>query len=152
VRYATANDVPLLVDLMAAFYAEAGYRLDGPVAKSAFAAILADERLGKVWIIEDGSLGVGHLVVTYRVGMEYSGLIACIDDLYVTPSHRNKGLATAALLHVRACCEEAGIRALTVEVGHGNGPARAVYDRIGLVEAPDRRLLALALAAPIHAA
>ena len=60
--------------------------------------------------------------------MEYSGLIACVDDLYVVPTYRNKGLATAALSGVRAYCEEAGIRAITVEVGHGNGPAQNIFN------------------------
>ena len=79
------------------FYAESGYDLNHAQATAAFQAILADEGLGHVWLIQDGELAVGHVVVTYRFGMEYSGLIACIDDLYVMPAHRNKGLSTAAL-------------------------------------------------------
>src|ERR1022692_1382364 len=43
-RRASPNDIPLLVDLMAEFYAEAGYDLDRARAAGAFEAILGDDR------------------------------------------------------------------------------------------------------------
>ena len=149
-RRASPDDVPLLVGLMAEFYAESGYDLDRARAAGAFAAILADERLGYVWIIQADQEDVGHIVLTLKYAMEYGGLVACLDDLYVRPDWRNKGLSTAALIDVRDFCERAGIRALTVEVGHKNLPAQTVYRRVGFAEAADRQLLALALAAPTH--
>jgi GNAT superfamily N-acetyltransferase len=135
---------------MAEFYAEAGYPLNRPLAEGALAAILADERLGYVWLIEAEQQDVGHIVLTLRYAMEYSGLIACLDDLYVKREWRNKGLSTSALIEVRNFCERIGIRALTVEVGHSNDPAQTVYRRAGFAEAQDRQLLALPLAAPAH--
>ena len=149
-RRATPGDIPLLVDLMAEFYAEADYALDRACAAGAFTAILADERLGYVWIIQAENHDVGHIVLTLKYAMEYSGLIACLDDLYVKPDWRNQGLSTGALTEVRDFCKQAGIRALTVEVGHNNGPAQKVYRRVGFAEAVDRQLLALPLAAPTH--
>ena len=149
-RRAIPEDIPALLGLMSEFYAEAGYELNHTIAARAFAAILADERLGYVWLIDEESRMVGHIVLTLRFGMEYGGRIACIDDLFVVKPSRNKGLSTAALTEVIAFCKDIGIRAITVEVGHGNGPAQAVYRRVGLIEAPDRQLLALALAQPSH--
>ncbi len=93
---------------------------------------------------------VGHVVLTLKYAMEYGGIVACLDDLYVQPDWRNKGLSTSALIEVRDFCETAGIRALTVEVGYQNGPAQTVYRRIGFAEASDRQLLVLALAASTH--
>ena len=82
--------------------------------------------------------------------MEYGGLIGCIDDLFVVPQGRNRGLSTAALIQMRDFCKISGIGAITVEVGFNNGPAQAVYRRVGLADAPDRQLLALALAPTTH--
>ena len=149
-RRASSIDIPLLVSLMADFYAEADYELNRTRAAEAFAAILADDRLGYIWAIQAERQDVGHVVLTFRYAMEYGGLIACLDDLYVRPDWRNKGLSTAALIELRKFCETAGIRALTVEVGHNNGPAQTVYRRVGFVEAADRQLLVLALGAPTH--
>jgi GNAT superfamily N-acetyltransferase len=149
-RRASPNDIPLLVGLMAEFYAEAGYDLNHVRAAGAFAAILADERLGFVWIIQAEHHDVGHIALTLKYAMEYCGIIACVDDLYVKPDWRNKGLSSASLVEVRNFCERIGIRALTVEVGHNNGPAQTVYRRVGFAEAADRQLLVLVLAAPTH--
>lgn len=94
-RRVLPDDIATLVALMAEFYAEADYCLDHPLAEKAFAAILSDERLGYVWLIdEDGKL-VGYVVLTFRFGMEYGGLMACLDDLFAKPKqgaeHRRPG-------------------------------------------------------------
>jgi GNAT superfamily N-acetyltransferase len=149
-RLATPDDIPSLVALMADFYAEGGYELDLDRAAHAFATVLGDERLGRVWIIQGELQDVGHLVLTLKYAMEYGGIVACLDDLYVKPGWRNRGLSTAALLEVRRFCERAGVRAVTVEVGYENGAAQTVYRRVGFTEAAGRQVLALALAAPAH--
>jgi GNAT superfamily N-acetyltransferase len=149
-RPASADDIPLLLDLMTDFYAEGGYVLGRSHAAAAFVAVLADERLGYIRIIQEEHQPVGHLVLTLKYTMEYGGMVACLDDLYVKPAWRNRGLSTAALLEVKDFCEKAGIRAVTVEVGHNNGPGQTVYRRVGFAEVPDRQLLAMALAAPTH--
>lgn len=141
---------PLLLDLMDEFYAEGGYRLNRTRAATAFTTILADARLGYVWIIDSEGEDVGHVVLTIRYAMEYGGAIACLDDLYVKPAWRNRGLSTAALIHIRDFCEKINIRALTVEVGADNGAAQAVYRRAGFSEAGSRQLLSLPLVAPTH--
>lgn len=51
-RTAVPNDESRLVELMAEFYAEAGFELDCEHAAAAFAALLADDRLGQVWLLE----------------------------------------------------------------------------------------------------
>ena len=149
-RRADRTDVPFLLDLMDEFYVEGGYRLNRTRAATAFTAILADARWGFVWIIDSSGEDVGYVVLTIRYAMEYGGAIACLDDLYVKPAWRNRGLSTAALVHIREFCERTNIRALTVEVGPDNGSAQTVYRRAGFSEAGNRQLLSLALAAPTH--
>lgn len=149
-RKAHYDDVPKLLAMMSEFYAESDYVLAPDLAEAAFVALLSDERMGYVWLIEEELAEVGYIVLTLRFGMEYGGMMACLDDLYVVPRSRNKGLSTAALIEVRDFCTSLGIRAITVEVGFSNVPAQSVYRRLGLVEAKDRQLLALALARPTH--
>jgi GNAT superfamily N-acetyltransferase len=148
-RPAKTDDLPKLIDLMADFYAEAGYSLDRPHAEEASKALLADARLGRVWLIEQGDEAVGHVVVTFVFAMEYGGLTAVVDDFYVQPPARGVGLGTAALEEVRRVCAELGIRALRVEVGRDNAVAQAVYRRVGF-GAVDRQLMTLPLADPTH--
>lgn len=148
-RKALLKDRETLVELMAEFYAEAGYTLNRSHAAEAFSTLLSDERLGYIWLIESDSNPVGYIVLTVKYGMEYGGLMTCIDDLFVRPPFRNAGLSTAALKEVCEFCQSHQIRAITVEVGYDNGAAQTVYCRAGFVEMENRQLLTLAIAAPM---
>jgi GNAT superfamily N-acetyltransferase len=148
-RTARSDDVPSLVALMTEFYAEAGFALPAEPAARAFATLLADERLGRVWLLEIDSAPVGYLVLTLCYAMEYGGLRGVVDDLFVRAEHRGKGLAGAGLEEVRRSCAELGVRALQVEVGAENDTARRLYERAGLRES-GHLLLTLPLAPPLH--
>jgi GNAT superfamily N-acetyltransferase len=148
-RPAKTDDLPELLDLMADFYAESDYVLDRPRAARAFADLLADDRLGRVWLIEQGSEAVGHVVVTFVFAMEYGGVTAVVDDFYVRPASRGAGLGTAVLAEVRRACAELGMRAMRVEVDRDNAVAQAVYRHVGF-GAVDHHLMALPLAGPTH--
>ena len=149
-RQAAFADGPQLVALMREFYAEAGFRLDEAAAAQAFAAVLADERLGAVWLLEAAGETVGYVVLIWCYSMEYGGRKAVLDDFFVQTAYRNAGVGKAALAALPDLCRARNIRAITVEVGPDNAPAQRVYRRAGFVPAPDRELLTLALAAPSH--
>src|SRR5262249_54914958 len=134
IRAARHEDVPVLVELMAEFYGEAGYPLPREVAARAFAALLDDLRLGQVWLVEAAEGPVGYVVLTLAFSMEFGGLRAFIDDFFVRPAARGKGLGAALLAAVRQACIELGVRALLVETGPEGHPARRLYARAGFMD------------------
>jgi GNAT superfamily N-acetyltransferase len=134
---------------MAEFYAESGYPLNRQRAEAAFSDLLADPRLGRVWLIEAQGRPVGYVVLTLGYSLEYGGRDAFVDDLFIREGFRGQGLGTAALEIVRTACTELGARALHLEVGRDNDPAKALYRRAGFVDT-DRQLLTLRLADPTH--
>ena len=149
-RLALLSDVDLLLDLMTDFYGEAGYELDREHAGRAFVEVISDDRLGRIWIIEREGSAAGYLVMTFKFAMEYGGLSACLDDLYVRPAFRNGGLSSAALKEASEACKAMGVRSISVEVAFDNGPAQKVYRRVGFQPLDDRQLLSLALDRPSH--
>jgi len=148
-RQANADDLADLLGLMQEFYAEAGYALNPDRARAAFLPLLAPGRLGQVWLGEVDGQVAGHLVLTFCYSMEYGGRSAFVDDLFVRPSLRNRGVGRALVEQARAICEELDVRAMHLEVARANGPAQAVYRAVGF-DSTDRELLTLALAAPTH--
>ena len=154
IRSANLADVPALVALMAEFYTEAGFLLPTANATRAFRSLLADPRLGGIWLSapqEAGAPPAGYVVLTVAYSMEYGGLRGFVDDLYVRPFERGLGVAAALLGAVREACSARGVRALHVEVGPDNATARRVYARCGFVDS-GHLLLTRALAAPVHPA
>lgn len=139
VRSATAADIPILVELMREFYAEAGYALDEGWAGASFLALLEDDALGRVWVAYCDSQPAGYAVLTVRFAMEYGGLDGFIDDLFIRPGSRGKGLGRAALDALVAECGRRGVLALHVEVGRDNGVAQTLYRSYGLKPYDDGR-------------
>jgi GNAT superfamily N-acetyltransferase len=134
---------------MAEFYGEAGYPLPRDAAAGAFATLLDDPRLGRVWLVEGEDGPVGYLVLTLAFSMEFGGLRGFIDDFFVRPTARGKGFGAAALAAVRQASNELGVRALLVETGPEGHPARRLYARAGF-KVSGREFLTQALAPAVH--
>jgi ribosomal protein S18 acetylase RimI-like enzyme len=83
--------------------------------------------------------------------MEYGGRSAFVDDLFVRPAARQRGVGRALVERARAICEALGIRAMHLEVARENAPAQALYRAVGF-ESTDRQLLTLGIAAATHEA
>jgi len=149
VRSATPDDIPTLIELMAEFYAESNFPLPVANARRAFESLLSDPRFGGIWIATTDDGAAGYVVLTVSFGMEFGGLRGFIDDLFVRPPARGRGVAGALLTAMTGDCAVRGVRSLNVEVGPDNDVARRVYARAGLVDS-GRLLLSRALAAPLH--
>ncbi len=149
-KKASTQETEQLVELMAEFYAESDYPLNRRRATATFATLLSDPRLGHAWLIQVDAEIVGYVVVVMGYSMEYGGLIAYVDDLFIRPAFRRAGLGTEALKAVRSFCTNLEARAIYLEVGRDNTAAQAVYRRMGFVNV-ERQIMALQLADPTHA-
>ncbi|WP_257385199.1 GNAT family N-acetyltransferase [Tahibacter caeni] len=141
IRRATNADVPALVELMQAFYAESNYPLDRDWAASSFRTLVDRADLGGVWLASRGATPAGHAVLTVRYCMEFGGTGGYIDDLFVEPAFRRRGIGHALLGALFAECGARGCKAVHVEVGAGNASALRLYSRFGLTVATDDRIL-----------
>jgi ribosomal protein S18 acetylase RimI-like enzyme len=132
-RPATALDLPTVLGLLRDFYAEESATCDAQ-AEAALLALLQDPGLGRVFVILDegdstagSGLAVGYLVVAFGYSLEFRGRDAFVDELYVAPPHRGRGLGREALRVAEDCCRQAGVRALHLEVRPDNARARRLY-------------------------
>ncbi len=88
-------------------------------------------------------------MLTRGYSMEYGGLRALVDDFYIRPAFRGRGVGASALAEVRRTCQDLGVRALVAEVGSADAAACAVYRKSGLVDTGNV-VMALPLASPVH--
>jgi ribosomal protein S18 acetylase RimI-like enzyme len=140
-RRAAAADIPLILDLMAGLYAEDGVvELRRGPAEAALRDLVGSSELGAVWVAEVGGVIVGYLAVTWGFSLEHHGRDAFIDELYVAPAHRGRGIGRQALAVAEAACRTRGVRALHLEVEGANLRAQELYRRGGFLD-QDRRLM-----------
>jgi GNAT superfamily N-acetyltransferase len=149
VRPAQLSDVTTLATLMIEFYAEADFTLNREAAQRTFEQLIRGPERGCVWILECDAGVAGFVVLTLAYAMEYGGLRGFVDDFFVRLAFRKQGLGALALARVKAHCLATGVRALFVQTGSDNGPARRVYKRAGFTDT-GHQLLVQPLASPIH--
>lgn len=132
-------DIATLVGLMNQFYAESHYPLDRAWAEASFRELLGNTARGRAWISRRGAEAVGYVVLTLRHSMEFGGLAAFIDDLFVRPDARQSGVGTALLTALFEECRALGVAAVQVEAGSDNEGAGSLYQKFGLEPYGDGR-------------
>ena len=130
------SDVPRLKQLLAlfgeAFEDKATYQ--GAVPGEAYLeSFLADERCITVVAMDGGEL-VGGLVAYELVKFEQERKEFYIYDLAVKESHRRRGLATGLIVTLKAIARARGAYVIYVQADHGDDPAIALYEKLGVRE------------------
>lgn len=140
IKPAMYEDIEELLKLMAEFYAESGYRLRWELMRRALEELIQEPSWGYIWLLLNGDQAAGYIVLTIGFSMEYGGRDAFLDDLFIRPEFRGQGLGRLAMETLLDDCRRRGIRAVHVEVGRDNTPAKELYARYGFRET-DRQLL-----------
>jgi ribosomal protein S18 acetylase RimI-like enzyme len=136
-------DADALLDLARAFHIEDGHPLDA-MGEAAVVQIARGEPFARAWIMRHGAAAVGYVVITLGFSIEYGGRDGFIDDLYVIPGERGRGLGGKLLEFTLAEAARLGIRTLHLEVEPENSLAGGLYQSAGF-EATGRRLMRLRL-------
>lgn len=97
---------------------------------SALEPLLADPAIGDVWVVEDENIE-GYLVITWGWGIESGGKEALIDEIFIAPDYRKKGLASALINASLDRARELGTKAVFLETEADNPSSRALYERHG---------------------
>jgi len=109
-RPSTITDLDGLVALQQQYYAEDGYPFVERAARTTWEQLLSEPSLGRVWVAEAGATLVAYAVLTFGYSLEDHGLDAVLDELFVAPSHRRRGLGREALTVLEAACRTAPVR------------------------------------------
>lgn len=147
-RAATADDDGAVAALSVALYVEdPGAR---PITPADVARTLDHLRRhperGRAMVLDAGGDLVGYALVIAFWSNELGGLVAILDELYVAPAARGRGLGTALIAAIasgRVPGFEAVV-AMDLEVTPDNARARALYARLGFAPQKNggmRRLL-----------
>ena len=128
------SDLDILVGLMQELFMQDPLpdRLpfDALRVRSALHGLMRDPSYGQVWLICDGDMIVGYLVLTFGYSLEFHGRDAFIDELYIRATHRGRGWGTRMMAHAESIARSENVRAIHLEVGREN-TALEFYRRIG---------------------
>ncbi len=117
--------------LIATFHGEEGITLDAAKRRAAIAPLLDGIPHGAIYLIGPPRAPIGYVIVTFGWSVEFGGMDGFIDEIYVRPGVRGRGIANEVLLTLPRSLAEAGMKAIHLEVDTENQSARRLYKRAG---------------------
>lgn len=120
-----------LLSLVASFHAEEGINSSEEMRRAGVAPLLDGIPHGCAYLIGPPRAPIGYIVITFGWSVEFGGLDAIIDELYIRPGVRGRGIASEALIALPRALAGAGLRAIHLEVDKTNEKALKLYRRAG---------------------
>jgi GNAT superfamily N-acetyltransferase len=130
-RVATVAEVASVAELLDAFNREYDTPTPGKAALATrLGRLLAS---GEVVALLTGDPAVAVALLTLRPNVWYDGPVALLDELYVSPEVRGRGVGSALLAAAEAVTRQRGGELLEINVNGDDTAARRVYERHGYV-------------------
>jgi GNAT superfamily N-acetyltransferase len=128
-RTAGVADAAVVADLLDSFNREYEAPTPGPAILTARLERLLSA--GNVVALLAGDPAVGLALLTLRPNVWYEGPVALLDELYVVPAQRGRGIGTALLKVAEEECCQHGSELLEINVDGEDTDARRFYERYG---------------------
>jgi GNAT superfamily N-acetyltransferase len=134
---ASAKDLQQMVELLGQlFEQEAEFTPNASKQEVALKMILADPKIGKLYVAKEGSKVVAMASLLFTVSTAEGGKAALFEDLVVSPDHRKQGIGAKLLEYVIGQARAEGVLRLTLLTDMQNEQAQVLYRKLGFVGSP----------------
>jgi len=121
------SNIDIILPMMQDFYAIDGYPIDVEVSRKLFEEFIADEKLGRAWLIYFEDEIVGYVILTFVFSFEYKGTIAFLDELYLNEKSRGKGIGKQVVDFIHQEAITLSLKIIYLEVEGHNEMAQKLY-------------------------
>lgn len=124
---ATPEDLEKLLPLVAAFHEAEGIAQDDATRRGAVLPLLEGTPHGCIYLVGPARAPIGYACISFGWSLEYGGLDGILDEIYIRPGVRGRGIGTEVLRALPKALARAGMKALHLEVHLDNAKARKLY-------------------------
>lgn len=128
---ARSTDLETLAGLMARYRAEAALTQTDDDRTAAVAPLLEGSPYGTVYLLGPARAPVGYVILTFGWSVAFGGMESWIEEIYVRPSVRRRGIATEVLFALGRTLQGAGVRALHLGADHETPEAHRLSAKAG---------------------
>jgi GNAT superfamily N-acetyltransferase len=146
IRLAVSADIAGVASLAEQYWEfEAIQGFDRPRIETLLRRLLSEPERGACWVAEaDGRL-CGYLLAVYMFSLEHGGLMAEIDEVFVSAQERSMGVGAFLVEQAERDLVTRGLVRLQLQLGVDNDRARVFYERHGFRRRAGYELLDKAL-------
>ncbi len=142
IRPITAQDKNIFLILAKAFYASSAVAHSVPTKHHTitFEQLMKDQTYAQCYMIETNQKVVGYALLAKTFSQEAGGLVVWIEELFLLPEYRNKGLGTEFFHFVQKNIEP-HIARIRLEVEPDNKDAIRLYKQMGFDILPYQQMV-----------
>lgn len=131
---ARLEDLPELVELLGILFSqEHEHAPDAARQERALRLILADARIGRIYVAREGARVIGMVNIQKGVSTVEGGPAGYLEDFVVRPEQRGRGLGTRLIRHAIEESRKEGLLRLILLTDGDNADAQRLYERVGFV-------------------
>lgn len=127
---AKPDDLDRLARLVGDFHAEHGIDQDTETRRAALAPLLEGCPHGAAYLIGPGRAPIGYIIVSFGWSVEFGGMDGAVDELYIRPAVRGRGIGSEVLMSLPKALAGAGLKALHLQVNSDDDRALRFYRKL----------------------
>jgi GNAT superfamily N-acetyltransferase len=97
--------------------------------------------LGAIWTVGPARAPLGYVLITFGWSLTQGGMVGWVEDIYVRPSVRKRGIGTGVLHAVSLSLREAGVKALHTIAPAENADVQRFCTRVGFQQDADSPIM-----------
>jgi GNAT superfamily N-acetyltransferase len=133
IRLATVGDIAAVAGLVERYWEfESIGGFDRLRIEALLRGLLSAPERGACWVAETEGGVCGYLLAVFMFSLEHGGLMAEIDELFVSHDMRSAGVGAAMVAAAERDLAGRGLVRLQLQLGVNNERARLFYERLGL--------------------
>jgi len=126
---ARPDDLDRLLPLARALHEELGKSTDDAQLTAALSPLLDGSPHGAVYTMGPRRAPIGYVVVTFGWSIEHGGLEGWIDEMFIRPGVRGRGLGGEVLANLPKALADAGLTCLSLLAPRADDRLQRLYTR-----------------------
>ena len=127
---ARPDDLDRITRLVGDFHTEQGITQDDATRRAAILPLLEGSPHGAVYLIGPARAPIGYVTVGFGWSIERGGMDGFLDEIYIRPGVRGRGIGSEIMLSLPKALAGAGLKALHLEVDREDASVRKLYEKL----------------------
>ena len=142
IRYMTAEDTECVFNMMREFYNSPALITtpSDEILKKNISDCISDLPFIEGYIFEDSTKMLGYAMIAKSYSTEFGGMCIWIEDIYLLPEYRHKGIATRFFKYIEKTYSKTAV-VMRLEAEKDNIKAVSAYRKNGFFELPYMELV-----------